>query len=164
MLLSADHGGHSIASKRGDLMRTTIRRAGVACGTALASLAIALSTATGAWASNSAVVIGGIGAGSMSDLLMAPLLGGALKGQERVNVNWPAQAGPMTGTGDLTLGASIDIGITNLTAAIDTALGEAVQGRGRERDQRREGHRGRPVGRLAGGRRGAAQHDRRRAR
>ena len=52
-------------------MRTTIRRAGVACGTALASLAIALSTATGGWASNSAVVIGGIGAGSMGDLLMA---------------------------------------------------------------------------------------------
>ena len=103
-------------------MRTTIRRAGVACGTALASLAIALSTATGASASNSAVVIGGIGAGSMSDLLMAPLIGGALMGQERVNVNWPAQAGPMTGTGDLSLGASIDIGITNLTASIDTAL------------------------------------------
>ena len=58
----------------------------------------------------------------MSDLLMAPLLGGALMGQERVNVNWPAQAGPMTGTGDLSLGASIDIGITNLTASIDTAL------------------------------------------
>jgi len=81
-----------------------------------------IGTATGASASNSAVVIGGIGAGSMSDLLMAPLIGGALMGQERVNVNWPAQAGPMTGTGDLSLGASIDIGITNLTASIDTAL------------------------------------------
>ena len=103
-------------------MITNLRKTGVACGTALAPLAIALSTATGASASNSAVVIGGIGAGSMSDRLMAPLLGGALMGQERVNVNWPAQAGPMTGTGDLTLGASIDIGITNLTASIDTAL------------------------------------------
>ena len=103
-------------------MITNLRKTGAACGTALASLAVALSTATGGWASNSAVVIGGIGAGSMGDLLMAPLLGGALRGQELVNVNWPAQAGPMTGTGDLTLGASIDIGITNLTASIDTAL------------------------------------------
>ncbi|HYJ54408.1 MAG TPA: PE-PPE domain-containing protein [Mycobacterium sp.] len=105
-------------------MRTTIRKAGVACGTAVTSLAIALSTPTGAGASNSAVIIGGIGAGSMGDLLMAPLLGGALRGQERVNVNWPAQAGPMTGKDDLTLGASIAIGITNLTASIDTALGK----------------------------------------
>ena len=105
-------------------MRTTIRKTGVACGTAVTSLAIALSTATGAGASNSAVIIGGIGAGSMGDLLMAPLLGGALRGQERVNVNWPAQAGPMTGKDDLTLGASIAIGITNLTASIDTALGK----------------------------------------
>ena len=105
-------------------MRTTIRKAGVVCGTALASLAIALSAAAGAGASNSAVVIGGIGAGSMSDMLMAPLLGGKLQGQERVNVNWPAVAGPMTGSRDMTLGASIDIGVTNLTAAINTALGK----------------------------------------
>ncbi len=105
-------------------MRTTIRKAGVACGTALASLAIALSAAAGAGASNSAIVIGGIGAGSMGDMLMAPLLGGRLQGQERVNVNWPAVAGPMTGSGDMTLGASIDIGVTNLTAAINTALGK----------------------------------------
>ncbi len=105
-------------------MRTTIRKAGVACGTALASLAIALSAAAGAGASNSAIVIGGIGAGSMGDMLMAPLLGGRLQGQERVNVNWPAVAGPMTGSGDMSLGASIDIGVTNLTAAINTALGK----------------------------------------
>ncbi len=105
-------------------MSTSIRKAGIACGAFVVSVAVALSTVTGASASNSAVVIGGIGAGSMSDLLMAPLLGGALEGQERVNVNWPAQAGPMTGNADLSLGASINIGITNLTAAIDTALGK----------------------------------------
>ncbi len=103
-------------------MSTSIRKAGTACGAFVASVAVALSTATGACASNSAVVVGGIGAGSMGDLLMAPLLGGALKNQERVNVNWPAEAGPMTGRGDLTLGASINIGVTNLTAAINTAL------------------------------------------
>ncbi len=105
-------------------MRTTIRRAGVACGTALASLAVALSTVTGASASNSAVVIGGIKVPTMSDLLMAPLLGGVLKNQERVSVNWPAQAGPYSGSGDMSLGASIRVGIPNLTAAINTALGK----------------------------------------
>ncbi len=105
-------------------MRTTIRRAGVACGTAVASLAVALSTVAGASASNSAVVIGGIKVPTMSDLLMAPLLGGALKNQERVSVNWPAQAGPYSGSGDMSLGASIRVGIPNLTAAINTALGK----------------------------------------
>ena len=105
-------------------MSTKMRSAGVVCGTAFASIAIALSTAAGGWASNSAVVIGGISVPSMSDLMMAPLLGGELVGQERVSVNWPAVAGPMTGSGDMTLGASIDIGVTNLTAAINTALGK----------------------------------------
>lgn len=105
-------------------MRTTLRKAGVACGTAFASIAIALSTAAGGWAANQALVIGGIGAGTMGDLLMAPLLGGSLKTMERTNVEWPAEAGPMTGNNDMTLGASIAIGETNLTAGIATALGK----------------------------------------
>ena len=41
-------------------MKNTIRKAGVACGTAFASIAIALTTATGASAVSTAVIIGGI--------------------------------------------------------------------------------------------------------
>lgn len=46
---------------------------------------------------------------SLSDIVMAELLGGTLKGQPRVSVNWPAQAAPYTGSNDLTLGASINV-------------------------------------------------------
>lgn len=104
-------------------MKTSIRKAGVACGTAFASIALALSTATGAGASSTAVMIGGIKIPTMTDVMMAPLLEGAFKNQTRTSVTWPAQAGPYSGKGDLTLGASIAIGIPALDAAIDTALG-----------------------------------------
>lgn len=104
-------------------MRTNIRKAGVACGTAFASIALALSTATGAGASSTAVMIGGIKIPTMTDVMMAPLLEGAFKNQTRTSVTWPAQAGPYSGKGDMTLGASIAVGIPNLEAAINTALG-----------------------------------------
>lgn len=103
-------------------MRTGMRKAAVACGTVFASVLLTLTTATSAWCSSSALVIGGIATPTMHDLVMAQLLGGALQGQERVSVNWPAQAAPYTGADDLTLGASINVGITNLNAQIDAAL------------------------------------------
>ncbi|WP_236695295.1 PE-PPE domain-containing protein [Mycolicibacterium chubuense] len=59
----------------------------------------------------------------MTDIMMAPLLEGAFKNQTRTSVTWPAQAGPYSGKGDMTLGASIAVGIPNLEAAINTALG-----------------------------------------
>ncbi|MEH3142363.1 MAG: PE-PPE domain-containing protein [Mycobacterium kyogaense] len=104
-------------------MKNTIRKAGVACGTAFASIAIALTTATGASAVSTAVIIGGIKIKSMDDTLMKPLLEGAFKNDVRTSVSWPAEAGPYSGKGDMTLGASIRIGIPNLDAAIDTAVG-----------------------------------------
>lgn len=104
-------------------MKSTIRKAGVACGTAFASIALALSTATGAGAVSTAVIIGGIKIKSMDDTLMKPLLEGAFKNDVRTSVTWPAEAGPYSGKGDMTLGASIRIGIPNLDAAIDTAVG-----------------------------------------
>ncbi|WP_264061007.1 PE-PPE domain-containing protein [Mycolicibacterium psychrotolerans] len=67
---------------------------------------------------------------------MAELLGGTLEGQPRVSVNWPAQAAPYTGSNNLTLGASINVGITNLNAQIDAALGPAEHRRQRSADQR----------------------------
>lgn len=104
-------------------MRINVRKAGVACCTVFASASLALSIAAPSWAASSALVIGGISTPSLSDTLMSPLLGGALKNQQRVSVNWPAQAGPMTGKNDLTLGASIKQGQTNLNAQISAALG-----------------------------------------
>lgn len=108
-------------------MRISVRKAGIACCTIFASAAVALSTATPALAASSALVIGGISTPSLSDTLMSPLLGGALKNQQRVSVNWPAQAGPMTGANDLTLGASIRQGQTNLNAQITAALGRLAK-------------------------------------
>ncbi|MGB7503961.1 MAG: PE-PPE domain-containing protein [Mycobacterium sp.] len=104
-------------------MRTTFRKAGVACGTLVASAALAVTTATGAWGSNSALVVGGLATPTMHDLVMAQVLGDQLHGQQRVSINWPAEAAPYTGSRDLTLGASIAVGITNLNAEIDAALG-----------------------------------------
>ncbi|MGP4055412.1 PE-PPE domain-containing protein [Mycobacterium sp. 4D054] len=103
-------------------MKIGVRKASVACGTAFASLALAAITATSAWGASSALVIGGIATSSMHDAVMSQLLGGALKDQQRVSVNWPAEAAPYTGKNDLTLGASINIGVNNLNAQIDAAL------------------------------------------
>ncbi len=103
-------------------MRTAIRKAGVACGTIFASSALAVTTATGAWGSNSALVIAGLETSSLHDTVMSQLLGGALQGQQRVSVNWPAEAAPFTGAGDLTLGDSIEVGKANLSSEIAAAL------------------------------------------
>ncbi|MFB1296467.1 PE-PPE domain-containing protein [Mycobacterium sp. pW049] len=109
-------------------MGISLRKTGVACGAIFASAALALSTASMGEAANRAVIIGGISTPSMSDTLMAPLLGGAFKNQQRVSVNWPAQAGPMTGKNHLTLGQSITAGKTNLTSQINSALGQLGAG------------------------------------
>lgn len=109
-------------------MKSKLRKAGVACGTAFASIALALSTATGAGANSTAVMIGGIKVPTMSDLLMAPILEGAFKDQDRVSVTWPAQAGPYSGKGDMTLGASIAVGVPNLETAITAALAQLQPG------------------------------------
>ena len=103
-------------------MRTAIRKAGVACGTIFASSALAVTTATGAWGSNSALVIAGLETSSLHDTVMSQLLGGALQGQQRVSVNWPAEAAPFTGADDLTLGDSIEVGKANLSSEIAAAL------------------------------------------
>lgn len=105
-----------------------MRKTGVVCGTVFASAALALSSSSLGQAANTALVIGGISTPSMADALMSPLLGGKFKDQQRVSVKWPAQAGPMTGKGDLTLGASIAQGATNLNAQIDAALAQLKSG------------------------------------
>ena len=109
-------------------MKTSIRKAGVACGTAFASIALALSTATGASAANTAVMIGGIKIPEINDIMMKPLLEYAFQDQTRVGVKWPAQAGPYSGKGDITLGASIAQGVPALDSAITAALAQLQPG------------------------------------
>lgn len=101
------------------------RSAGMACGTVAASAALAVSTATSGWGVSTAIVIGGIGTPSMHEVVTNQLLGGALQDyDQRVSVNWPAEARPYTGEDDMTLGQSIEIGRANLNAQIDTALAQ----------------------------------------
>ncbi len=101
-------------------MRSAIRKAGVACGALFASTALTVSTANGAWASNSALVVAGLETSSLHDVVMSQLLGGALQGQQRVSVNWPAEHAPSSG--GLSLGESIAVGIDNLDAELNAAL------------------------------------------
>ena len=108
-------------------MKTSIRKAGIACGTAFASIALALSTATGAGAGSTAVVIGGIDIPEMKDAMILPLLKGAFANQTRIGVSWPAEAGPYSGKDDMPLGASIAIGIDALDAAITKGLGNLTR-------------------------------------
>ena len=108
-------------------MRKGFRKASVACGAAFASVAVALSTAGTGLATNQAVVIGGIATPSMHDLVMAQVLGDQLHGMQRTSVWWPAEAAPYAGK-TYTLGASINIGVTNLTDQINAAIGRLGQG------------------------------------
>lgn len=108
-------------------MRKGLRKAGVACGTAFASVAIALSTATPGLATPSGLVVGGLATPTMHDLVMAQILKDELHGMERVSIYWPAEAKPYSGD-TYTLGESIAIGITNLNTEIDTAIGKLAPG------------------------------------
>lgn len=108
-------------------MKKRLRRAGVACGAAFASVAVALSTAGTGAATNQAVVIGGIATPSLHDLVMAQVLGDQLHGMQRTSVWWPAEAAPYSGK-TYSLGASINIGVTNLTQQINAALGRLGEG------------------------------------
>ncbi|MBB2990294.1 hypothetical protein FHR72_001762 [Mycolicibacterium iranicum] len=106
-------------TKRG--LRTT----GIACGAAAASALLGMSTASPGWGVSTAIVIGGIGTPALHDVVMSQLLGGALQDyDQRVSVNWPAEARPYTGEDDMTLGQSIEIGQANLDAQIDEALAQ----------------------------------------
>lgn len=110
-------------------MRRSIRKASVACGAAFASAAVALTTATGAGAVTTAVAIGGLGTPDMHEVVISPLLGGKLARENDIldGVEWPAQANS-PGTGKLTLGQSIKVGITNLGTHFDDAYARLAPG------------------------------------
>ncbi|ORV83227.1 PE-PPE domain-containing protein [Mycolicibacterium iranicum] len=109
-------------------MRRSIRKAGVACGAAFASAALAMTTSTGASAVTTAVAVGGLGTPDMHEVVIAPLLGGKLARENDIldGVEWPAQA-KRPGTGN-TLGQSITQGIASLSDHFDDALARLEAG------------------------------------
>lgn len=109
-------------------MRRSIRKAGVACGAAFASAALAMTTSTGASAVTTAVAVGGLGTPDMHEVVIAPLLGGKLAEENDIldGVEWPAEA-KRPGTG-LTLGQSITQGIASLSDHFDDALARLEAG------------------------------------
>lgn len=86
------------------------------------SLALAFSTAATAGAANKALMVNGMGAGNLSDIAMANILGGMFGTYQRQNIPWPQQARPYTGKNHLTLSQSIGTGADNLDAAIKSSL------------------------------------------
>ncbi|MGE2835920.1 PE-PPE domain-containing protein [Mycobacterium sp. SMC-4] len=105
-------------------MRKSIRKAGLACGAAFASAALALSAAAPGSALSSAVVIGGLATPEVHPIVISQLLGGKLADDHDIlrDAKWPAAAGPYTGKDDPTLGQSITAGMQSLTAAINEQL------------------------------------------
>ena len=84
--------------------------------------AIAFGSAAPSVAANQALMLNGIGTGTLPDLVMSNVLGGMFGSYERTDVPWPMQARPANGTKGLTLTESVSQGVTNLDAAIGNAL------------------------------------------
>jgi hypothetical protein len=110
-------------------MRKVTRSLGMMIAAAASAAALAFSAAT-AEAANKVLMVNGMGAGNLTDLAMANILGGAYGGTnwKRENVPWPQQARPLTGRNSLTMTNSIKVGTTNLDAAIARSLTEVGPG------------------------------------
>jgi hypothetical protein len=110
-------------------MRKLTRSLGMMIAAAASATALAFSAAT-AEAANKVLMVNGMGAGNLTDLAMANILGGAYGGTnwKRENVPWPQQARPLTGRNSLTMTDSIKVGTTNLDAAIARSLTEVGPG------------------------------------
>jgi hypothetical protein len=110
-------------------MRTVARSIGLMVAATASAAALAFSAAT-AEAANKVLMVNGLGAGNLTDLAMANILGGAYGGTnwKRENVPWPQQARPVTGQNSLTLAESINVGTNNLDAAIIRSLTEVGPG------------------------------------
>jgi hypothetical protein len=111
-------------------MRNLTRSIGLMFAAAGTAATVALSTAMSAEAANKVLMVNGMGAGNLTDIAMANILGGAYGGTnwKRENVPWPQQARPLTGKNSLTLTDSIKVGTTNLDSAIARSLTEVGPG------------------------------------
>ncbi len=102
----------------------TRRPLGTALAAGAVTAALAFTTTPHAEAANQVLMLNGIGHSSITDLVMANVLGGiyAGSGYDRHAVWWPAQARPFTGPSSLPLTDSVEQGNANLKSAIARAL------------------------------------------
>lgn len=109
--------------------RTLTRSIGLVLASAGCAATLALSTSTTAAAANTALMVNGIGAGQLTEIAMANILGGMFgKNYVRENVPWPQQSRPVTGLDSLTLTESIAQGVVNLDAELTEALAQLGPG------------------------------------
>lgn len=109
-------------------MNTFTRTIGLALATVGSVAAVALSTAAAADAANKALMVNGLAAGNLTDVVMANVLGGMFGSYQRQNIPWPQQARPVTGAKSLTLTDSVTKGADNLDAAIVSSLAQLGPG------------------------------------
>ena len=103
-------------------MRVAIRSTAVVLTAFFAAVVLAITTAVTSAMAATALMVGGIAAGTLPDLVMSNVLGGRYAGYNRVNVVWPAQARPYTGPNDKTLGQSVREGADALEYQIRTRI------------------------------------------
>lgn len=103
-------------------MRTFTRSLGLIVASAGTATVVALSGTPTAAAENQALMLNGLAAGTLTQIVMSGILHGAYIDYNRVAVPWPEQARPFTGKDSLPLGDSVAVGVANLTSAMDTAL------------------------------------------
>jgi hypothetical protein len=105
-------------------MGTYARSIGLIVASAGSAAVLALSGAPTAIGANSALFLNGLAAGELTPIVMSNILDGAFAGSgyTRTAVSWPAQAKPFTGKDSLSLTESVNIGVTNITAATNAAL------------------------------------------
>lgn len=110
-------------------VRTFTRTVGTFAASTGCAAAMLFSTAVNAQAANTALMINGIaGQTQLSDLVMGNVLGGMFRNYVRQNIVWPQQANPITGPNSLRLDQSIAQGVTNVDAALNTALAQLGPG------------------------------------
>lgn len=106
-------------------MRFNIRSVGLASVSLVGAALMAVSGSGTAMAADKVVMIGGIGVGTIPPRIVPLIAGGMYKNDDVTTAVWPAQAAPYTGKGDLTLGASIKIGVASLQTQVNQALASA---------------------------------------
>ena len=107
-------------------MHTKIRSAGLGVVSVVGASLLTLGIATPAMAADKVVMIGGISVGTIPPRIVPLIAGGMYNDDDVTTAVWPAQAAPYTGKHDLTLGASIKIGVASLQTAVNQALASAT--------------------------------------
>ena len=110
------------------MMGTLTRSIGLIIASAGSAAVLAVSGAPSAIGADQALFLNGLAAGELTPIVMASILHGAFTDYNRVAVSWPEQANPVTGQNSLSLSASVATGVTNLTAAVTTALAQTSAG------------------------------------